>query len=183
MGTDRPGRHRATRAEGDPMSYVRCQHKTQADHSRRVGDLLHWTCSGCGTVGPWTEAWGYYGTIECKRCWMAAIEWVHCSEACRLALAAKHVPEDKPRANRQPVARPEKPRPAWERKAIAAGWTAPLKADPEAKNADAVALGRRGGLKGGKARAAKMTAEQRSAAAKKAAEARWQSPVTPSAAE
>jgi len=37
----------------------------------------------------------------------------------------------------------------------------------------AVALGRRGGLKGGKARAAKMTPEQRSEAARKAARARW----------
>ena len=37
----------------------------------------------------------------------------------------------------------------------------------------AVALGRRGGLKGGKARAAKMTPAQRSEAARKAARARW----------
>ena len=37
----------------------------------------------------------------------------------------------------------------------------------------AASLGRRGGLKGGKVRAAKLTAEQRSAIAKKAAEARW----------
>lgn len=41
------------------------------------------------------------------------------------------------------------------------------------KDAAAVELGRRGGLKGGKARAAKMTPKQRSAAARKAAEARW----------
>ncbi len=34
-------------------------------------------------------------------------------------------------------------------------------------------LGQRGGLKGGKARAAKLTKEERSAIAKKAAEARW----------
>jgi len=40
----------------------------------------------------------------------------------------------------------------------------------------AVALGRRGGLKGGHARAAKMTAKERSASAKKAAEARWAKP-------
>ncbi len=47
--------------------------------------------------------------------------------------------------------------------------------DPnEGKNPAAVELGRRGGLKGGKARAAKMTAEQRSDAARKAAQARWQ---------
>lgn len=46
--------------------------------------------------------------------------------------------------------------------------------DPAAgKDPAAVALGRKGGLKGGKARAAKMTPEQRSEAAKKAAAARW----------
>lgn len=37
----------------------------------------------------------------------------------------------------------------------------------------AVELGRRGGLKGGKARAAKLTSEQRHEIAKKAAAARW----------
>ena len=37
----------------------------------------------------------------------------------------------------------------------------------------AVALGRRGGLKGGKARAEKLSAKRRTAIAKKAAEARW----------
>lgn len=46
------------------------------------------------------------------------------------------------------------------------------------KNPAAVSLGRRGGLRGGKARAAKMTPEERSAAARKAVQARWQkSPV------
>ena len=47
--------------------------------------------------------------------------------------------------------------------------------DPyEGKDPAAVELGRRGGLKGGKARAAKLTPEQRSEAARKAALARWQ---------
>ena len=41
------------------------------------------------------------------------------------------------------------------------------------KDPAAVALGRKGGLKGGKARAAAMTREQRSEAARRAAEARW----------
>lgn len=41
------------------------------------------------------------------------------------------------------------------------------------KNPAAVELGRRGGLKGGKARATRMTPEQRSEAAKRAARARW----------
>ena len=41
------------------------------------------------------------------------------------------------------------------------------------KNPAAVALGRLGGKKGGPAHAAKLTAEQRTAIAKKAAEKRW----------
>lgn len=41
------------------------------------------------------------------------------------------------------------------------------------KNPHAVALGRLGGKKGGKARAKKLTKEQRSEIAKKAAKARW----------
>ena len=53
--------------------------------------------------------------------------------------------------------------------------------DPEAeepkvddgKNPAAVALGRLGGLKGGKARAKKLTKKERSEAARKAALARW----------
>ena len=51
--------------------------------------------------------------------------------------------------------------------------------DPDAgKDPAAVALGRKGGWKGGRARAASMTAEERSAAAKKAAEARWSADKT-----
>lgn len=41
------------------------------------------------------------------------------------------------------------------------------------KDPAAVALGRKGGLKGGKARASKLTASERSEAAKRAAQARW----------
>jgi hypothetical protein len=41
------------------------------------------------------------------------------------------------------------------------------------KNPAAVALGRLGGLKGGKARAESLTAKKRSDIAKKAAKARW----------
>ena len=43
----------------------------------------------------------------------------------------------------------------------------------DGKNPAAVALGRLGGLKGGKARAAKLSQKQRSEIAKKAAAARW----------
>lgn len=43
----------------------------------------------------------------------------------------------------------------------------------DGKNPLAVALGRLGGLKGGKARAAKLTPEQRRKSAVKAAKARW----------
>jgi hypothetical protein len=43
----------------------------------------------------------------------------------------------------------------------------------EGKNPAAVALGRLGGLKGGKARAESLTAKKRKEIAKKAAQARW----------
>lgn len=47
------------------------------------------------------------------------------------------------------------------------------KVEPPAKNPAAVELGRKGGLKGGKARAGALTPAQRTESAKKAAEARW----------
>ena len=53
---------------------------------------------------------------------------------------------------------------------IATGETPQVK---NTKNPAAVALGRLGGLKGGKARAESLTAKKRSAIAKKAAAARW----------
>jgi len=45
--------------------------------------------------------------------------------------------------------------------------------DANGKNPAAVALGRLGGLKGGKARAAKLSAKKRREIARKAAQARW----------
>jgi hypothetical protein len=47
------------------------------------------------------------------------------------------------------------------------------KDQPPVKNPAAVELGRLGGLKGGKARADKLSARRRKAIAKKAATARW----------
>jgi hypothetical protein len=48
-----------------------------------------------------------------------------------------------------------------------------VKALEEGKNPAAVMLGRLGGLKGGRARALKLSAEERKEIARKAAEARW----------
>ncbi len=49
--------------------------------------------------------------------------------------------------------------------------------DPyEGKNPAAVELGRRGGKKGGRARADKLTAEERSEQARRAALVRWRTP-------
>lgn len=47
------------------------------------------------------------------------------------------------------------------------------KADAPVKNPAAVALGRLGGKKGGRARAAKLSAERRTEIARMAAQARW----------
>ena len=48
-----------------------------------------------------------------------------------------------------------------------------LKPEKSIKNPAAVALGRLGGLKGGKARANKLSSERRKEIARKAAQARW----------
>ena len=61
---------------------------------------------------------------------------------------------------------------AWEIVQQATGQM-PKEEPPEPKNPAAVSLGRLGGLKGGKARAAKLTAAQRKEIAKKAAKIRW----------
>jgi hypothetical protein len=53
------------------------------------------------------------------------------------------------------------------------GNQAEAQAKPHKKNPAAVALGRLGGLKGGKARAEKLTPEQRSEIARNAARARY----------
>ena len=107
-----------------------CKHKNLNDHSFPVANgARHWTCSHCCRTGPWSDGWGYFGSIECKHCWMARIDFVYCSEACRQALAKTYgIAEEAPKpAN---TARASKPRkvPAWEHKAIAAGWTPPKEA-------------------------------------------------------
>jgi hypothetical protein len=48
--------------------------------------------------------------------------------------------------------------------------------EEQGKDPAAVSLGRKGGLKGGKARAASMSPEQRASIAKKAAKTRWNKP-------
>jgi hypothetical protein len=73
--------------------------------------------------------------------------------------------------------RPSKPRKDGDINEAAARATraAAEKHDPEArrKNPAAVALGRLGASKGGKARAAKLSAKKRAQIARKAAVARW----------
>jgi hypothetical protein len=58
---------------------------------------------------------------------------------------------------------------------IATGETEDREPTPEEQGKDpaAVSLGRRGGLRGGKARAAKLSPRRRAQIAKKAARARW----------
>jgi hypothetical protein len=57
--------------------------------------------------------------------------------------------------------------------AEAVGDTEPAPEADDGKNPAAVALGRKGGQRGGKARAERMTAEERSDSARRAAQARW----------
>jgi hypothetical protein len=61
-------------------------------------------------------------------------------------------------------------------KTIADEATSEVKPEPEdTRDPAAVELGRRGGLKGGKARARKLSAKRRKEIARKAARARWRS--------
>jgi hypothetical protein len=60
----------------------------------------------------------------------------------------------------------------------ATGEAKPRSQEP-AKDPAAVELGRRGGLKGGKARARKLSAEKRREIARRAAKARWASQKPP----
>ena len=81
----------------------------------------------------------------------------------------------------KPAAKPPRPKNKQDAadvdRAVAEGMGQPQElSEPEpAKKKDpaAVALGRKGGLKGGVARAAKLTKEQRSESAREAAKARW----------
>lgn len=56
------------------------------------------------------------------------------------------------------------------------GQEEPIPVEKSEKNPAAVALGRLGGLKGGRARAESLTAKKRSEIAKKAAVSRWAKP-------
>lgn len=70
--------------------------------------------------------------------------------------------------------RPKRPRDANQlAKSIVDDATGNSEDSASGKDPAAVSLGRRGGLKGGKARAGTLTAEQRKEIAKKAASVRW----------
>jgi len=70
---------------------------------------------------------------------------------------------------------PKRPRDLnqWAKHMVDLATGAAQEAAPSHKNEAAAELGRRGGLKGGKARAAKLTPKQRIKSARKAAKARW----------
>jgi hypothetical protein len=72
--------------------------------------------------------------------------------------------------------RPKRPRDInqWAKHMVDLATGAAQEPDPnQGKDAGAVSLGRRGGLKGGKARAGKLSPERRAEIARKAAKARW----------
>lgn len=78
--------------------------------------------------------------------------------------------------NRDMTDKPKRPRDANQLAKLLVDIATGEKSDPAPKNEKdpaAVALGRKGGLKGGKARADSLTPEKRQEIAKKAAKARW----------
>jgi hypothetical protein len=76
-----------------------------------------------------------------------------------------------------PEARPKRPRDLnqWAKHMVDLATGSTQEPPPASDNRDplAVELGRRGGLKGGKARAAKLSPKKRATIARKAAKARW----------
>jgi hypothetical protein len=75
-----------------------------------------------------------------------------------------------------PEKHPKRPRDLnqWAKHMVDLATGSAIERDPNAgKDAAAVALGRRGGLKGGKARAAALSPQERKAIAQKAAAKRW----------
>lgn len=68
------------------MTWRPCSHPTLDDHSSESDAARIWRCSNCSWTSTWSEAWGYFGSLECKNCWMADISWVACSDECRDAL-------------------------------------------------------------------------------------------------
>lgn len=57
-----------------------CTHRIHSDFKDAAG---LWVCSVCGKHSNWTDDHQYWGSIECGRCWQAAIEDVTCSPQCR----------------------------------------------------------------------------------------------------
>ena len=93
----------------------------------------------------------------------------------RDAIAPDAEPPKKPAANKAKPPRPVKKRDVQDiDRADSEGMGQPQGLPPKKKNPAAVALGKLGGLKGGKARAAKLSPARRKAIAKKAAASRWQ---------
>lgn len=86
----------------------------------------------------------------------------------------------KPAPNKAKPPRPVKKRDVQDiDRADSEGMAQPQGMAPPEKNPAAVALGRLGGLKGGKARAAALSSAKRKAIAQKAAIKRWADKVTP----
>jgi hypothetical protein len=63
----------------------RCTHKTRLDFTQGRDEQGRqiWRCSNCGKLGVWTDSWGYWGNLECRRCETAEIERVWCSDECK----------------------------------------------------------------------------------------------------
>jgi hypothetical protein len=77
------------------------------------------------------------------------------------------------------MAKPKRPKDTNQKAKFILDLITGEKEDPktdDGKNPAAVALGRLGGLKGGKARANKLSPEKRKEIAKKAAQKRWEKP-------
>ena len=72
------------------MARTKLSHTHRGIEAFKVGE--EWRCSGCGTLGRWSDDWSYYGALGCRKCNIEpAIDFVACSEACRAKFDPAHM--------------------------------------------------------------------------------------------
>lgn len=137
-----------------------------------------WPCKSCGAIYRVTSSRVRKGSIKvdtvwCDCCGALLDSWnIDGQYIKRFSLIERPKMPDKPKTKKRPRDTNQLAKSIVD---IATGEKEDREPTPEEQGKDpaAVSLGRRGGLKGGKARAASMTPKRRAEIAKKAAETRW----------
>jgi hypothetical protein len=148
-----------------------------------------WGNSPTSTVGPTKRPPGQQSNITAVRGWSQSERgrrhWVNlrvtvfraCVRGMFYSLAASHIP---PMPKKRPSLRKDENETAYALvQAMTGEGPRPTPPGEGEKNPEAVARGSKGGKKGGRSRAKKLSSEDRKAIARRAAAARWKRPADP----